>query len=144
MPLARLRRWCAAHVACVLRRRVCHVTDPLPCRSANHDHDHASHSCTADCGWITGHSYVTYGPLLCGATQVLFEGIPTWPDAGRMWAIVQKYKVNILYTAPTAIRSLEAFGDSFVTPHDRSSLRILGTVGEPINPQAWSWYHDVR
>eukprot|EP00891_Asterochloris_glomerata_P005877 jgi/Astpho2/5877/Aster-02377 len=99
--------------------------------------------CTADCGWITGHSYVTYGPMLLGATQVVFEGVPTYPDAGRAWAITDKYKVSLLYTAPTAIRSLMAKGDSFVTKHSRKSLRVLGTVGEPINPAAWSWYYSV-
>jgi acetyl-CoA synthetase len=99
--------------------------------------------CTADCGWITGHSYLAYGPLLCGATQVVFEGVPTWPDAGRCWAIVDKYKVTQFYTAPTAIRSLERLGDAFVTQHSRASLRVLGSVGEPINPGAWEWYFNV-
>jgi len=99
--------------------------------------------CTADCGWITGHSYVTYGPMLNLASQVIFEGVPTYPDAGRLWEIVQRYKVSQLYTAPTAIRSLKSFGDSYVTQYDRSSLRILGTVGEPINPDAWRWYFGV-
>ncbi|GIL91937.1 hypothetical protein Vretimale_18561 [Volvox reticuliferus] len=99
--------------------------------------------CTADCGWITGHTYVAYGPLLLGATQVLFEGVPTWPDAGRCWSIVDKYKVTIFYTAPTAIRALHAKGDAFVTRHSRSSLRLLGSVGEPINPEAWRWYYEV-
>ncbi|GAB6033029.1 Acetyl-coenzyme A synthetase, cytoplasmic [Chamberlinius hualienensis] len=99
--------------------------------------------CTADIGWITGHSYVVYGPMLYGATSVMFEGIPVYPDAGRFWQIVQRYKVNSFYTAPTAIRSLMKFGDSFVTQYDRSSLKILGTVGEPINPEAWLWYHNV-
>ncbi len=99
--------------------------------------------CTADCGWITGHSYLTYGPLLAGATQVMFEGVPTYPDAGRCWEIVDKYKVSLFYTAPTAIRSLERLGDGFVTAHSRASLRVLGSVGEPINPAAWHWYHSV-
>ncbi|KAL0052720.1 hypothetical protein WJX82_006664 [Trebouxia sp. C0006] len=99
--------------------------------------------CTADCGWITGHSYVTYGPMLLGMTQVIFEGVPTYPDASRAWAITDKYKVSVLYTAPTAIRSLMAKGDGPVTKHKRSSLRILGTVGEPINPEAWRWYYEV-
>ncbi|OSX78385.1 hypothetical protein BU14_0111s0054 [Porphyra umbilicalis] len=99
--------------------------------------------CTADCGWITGHTYVTYGPLLNRATQVIFEGIPTYPDAGRLWAIVAKYGVTAIYTAPTALRSLKRSGDAFVTAHDRSSLKILGSVGEPINPEAWDWYHTV-
>lgn len=99
--------------------------------------------CTADIGWITGHSYIVYGPLLNGATTLMFEGIPTYPDAGRFWDVVEKHKVTVFYTAPTAIRALEAQGDSFVTKHDRSSLRLLGTVGEPINPAAWKWYFDV-
>ncbi|GAX81716.1 hypothetical protein CEUSTIGMA_g9144.t1 [Chlamydomonas eustigma] len=99
--------------------------------------------CTADCGWITGHSYVTYGPLFSCASQVLFEGVPTWPDAGRCWQIVDKLKVTIFYTAPTAIRALNAKGDSYVTKYSRSSLRLLGSVGEPINPEAWRWYYEV-
>jgi acetyl-CoA synthetase len=99
--------------------------------------------CTADCGWITGHSYVTYGPLLIGATQVVFEGVPTYPDAGRCWQVVDKYRVSQFYTAPTAIRSLMRAGDSYVTSYKRDSLRVLGSVGEPINPEAWRWYHDV-
>ena len=99
--------------------------------------------CTADIGWITGHSYVAYGPLLNGATQVIFEGVPNYPDHSRFWQVIEKHKVNILYTAPTAIRALMREGDSFVTAHDRSSLRLLGTVGEPINPEAWRWYFDV-
>ncbi|MBL0127404.1 MAG: acetate--CoA ligase [Flavobacteriales bacterium] len=96
--------------------------------------------CTADVGWITGHSYMAYGPLLAGATQVMFEGVPTYPDAGRFWSIVDKHKVNIFYTAPTAIRSLMAHGLDHVSPHSLSSLRVLGTVGEPINEEAWHWY----
>ena len=96
--------------------------------------------CTADIGWITGHSYIVYGPLLAGATTVMFEGVPTYPDAGRFWKIVEENKVNIFYTAPTAIRSLEAKGMEFVTPYDLSSLKVLGTVGEPINEDAWHWY----
>ena len=98
--------------------------------------------CTADIGWITGHSYIVYGPLSAGATTLLFEGIPTYPDAGRFWDIVDKFKVNILYTAPTAIRSLMGFGLDFVKNKDLSSLKVLGTVGEPINEEAWHWYHD--
>jgi len=98
--------------------------------------------CTADIGWITGHSYIVYGPLSQGATSLMFEGIPTFPDAGRYWDIVDKYKVNILYTAPTAIRSLMAFGDEYVDSKDLSSLRVLGSVGEPINEEAWHWYKD--
>ena len=99
--------------------------------------------CTADVGWITGHSYIIYGPLLAGATTLMFEGVPTWPDAGRCWEVVEKYKVNIFYTAPTAIRALMAQGDHWVTNNDRSSLRVLGSVGEPINAEAWHWYNDV-
>ncbi len=98
--------------------------------------------CTADIGWITGHSYIVYGPLSAGATTLLFEGIPTWPDAGRMWDVVDKFKVNILYTAPTAIRSLMGFGLDYVKNKDLSSLRVLGTVGEPINEEAWNWYNE--
>jgi len=98
--------------------------------------------CTADIGWITGHSYIVYGPLSAGATTLMFEGIPTYPDAGRFWDIVDKFKVNILYTAPTAIRSLMGFGLDFVQNKDLSSLKVLGTVGEPINEEAWHWYHE--
>jgi acetyl-CoA synthetase len=97
--------------------------------------------CTADIGWITGHSYIVYGPLASGATSVMFEGIPTFPDAGRFWDIVDKFKVNILYTAPTAIRSLMAFGLDYVKNKDLSSLQVLGSVGEPINEEAWNWFH---
>jgi acetyl-CoA synthetase len=100
------------------------------------------HFCTADIGWITGHSYILYGPLSAGATTLMFEGIPTWPDAGRFWEIVQKYKVNILYTAPTAIRSLMSFGLDPLAGKNLSSLQVLGTVGEPINEEAWHWYHQ--
>ncbi|MDB5251216.1 MAG: acs [Flaviaesturariibacter sp.] len=100
------------------------------------------HFCTADIGWITGHSYIVYGPLAAGATSLLFEGIPTWPDAGRFWDIVDRHKVNILYTAPTAIRSLMGFGLEPLQGKDLSSLRILGTVGEPINEEAWHWYDE--
>jgi len=96
--------------------------------------------CTADIGWITGHSYIVYGPLLAGATTIMFEGVPTCPDAGRFWKIIEENKVNIFYTAPTAIRALEAKGMEFVTPYDLSSLKVLGTVGEPINEDAWHWY----
>ncbi|CAF4887324.1 unnamed protein product, partial [Rotaria magnacalcarata] len=99
--------------------------------------------CTADVGWITGHSYVVYGPLSNQAITVVFEGIPTYPDVSRCWNIIDKHKINIFYTAPTAIRSLMAHNDSFVTRTSRQSLRLLGTVGEPINPEAWRWYHDV-
>ena len=96
--------------------------------------------CTADVGWVTGHSYIVYGPLANGATTLIFEGVPTYPDAGRCWDIVDKYGVAIFYTAPTAIRALHSKGDDFVTRHSRASLRVLGTVGEPINPEAWEWY----
>ena len=99
------------------------------------------HFCTADIGWITGHSYIVYGPLSCGATSLMFEGIPTWPDAGRFWDIVDKHKVNILYTAPTAIRSLMGFGLDYVKDKDLSSLEVIGSVGEPINEEAWQWYY---
>ncbi|MEO5643754.1 MAG: acetate--CoA ligase [Bacteroidia bacterium] len=97
--------------------------------------------CTADVGWITGHSYIIYGPLLAGATSVMFEGVPTFPDAGRFWQIVDKYNVTIFYTAPTAIRALEAAGLDFVKPYKLDSLRVLGSVGEPINVEAWEWYY---
>ena len=98
------------------------------------------HFCTADIGWITGHSYIVYGPLSAGGTSLVFEGIPTWPDAGRFWDIVDKHKVDILYTAPTAIRSLMGFGLDYVKGKDLSSLKVLGSVGEPINEEAWQWY----
>lgn len=97
--------------------------------------------CTADVGWVTGHSYILYGPLANGATTVMFEGVPSWPDWGRFWQVVERHKVNIFYTAPTAIRSLEKAPLSFVERHDLSSLKILGSVGEPINEEAWNWYH---
>ncbi len=99
--------------------------------------------CTADVGWITGHSYIVYGPLANGATTLMFEGVPTWPDASRFWQIVDKHQVSIFYTAPTAIRQLMAEGDEPVTLCSRASLRVLGTVGEPINPEAWEWYHRI-
>lgn len=98
--------------------------------------------CTADIGWVTGHSYLVYGPLLNGATSVMFEGIPTYPDAGRFWQVIDKHKVNIFYTAPTAIRALMGFGPDFVKPCKLDSLRVLGSVGEPINEEAWHWYHE--
>ncbi len=100
------------------------------------------HFCTADIGWITGHSYIVYGPLSNGATTIMYEGLPVYPDPGRFWEICEKHKVNIFYTAPTAIRSLMREGESWTRKHDLSSLRVLGTVGEPINPEAWMWYHD--
>ena len=99
--------------------------------------------CTADCGWITGHSYLTYGPLLNCSTSLVFEGVPTYPDAGRCWEVCDKWGVTLFYTAPTAIRSLQRAGDEFVTKHKRSTLRVLGTVGEPINPEAFRWYNEV-
>ncbi len=99
--------------------------------------------CTADVGWITGHSYIVYGPLASGATTVMFEGVPTFPDASRFWRVVDKHKVNSFYTAPTALRMLQREGDDWVNQTSRSSLRVLGSVGEPINPEAWRWYHDV-
>ncbi len=99
--------------------------------------------CTADVGWVTGHTYIVYGPLANGATTLMFEGIPTWPDAGRFWQVVDKHQVNIFYTAPTAIRSLMREGEAPVKKHARTSLRLLGSVGEPINPEAWLWYHRV-
>lgn len=100
------------------------------------------HFCTADIGWITGHTYITYGPLSAGATTLIFEGIPTYPNAGRFWDIIDKHRVNIFYTAPTAIRSLMAFGNAPLEDKDLSSLEVLGTVGEPINEEAWHWYHE--
>ena len=99
--------------------------------------------CAADVGWVTGHSYVTYGPLINGATQVMFEGVPNYPDFSRFWQIIDKHKVEIFYAAPTALRALMREGDEWVTKTDRSSLRLLGSVGEPINPEAWDWYHRV-
>jgi acetyl-CoA synthetase len=102
--------------------------------------------CTADIGWVTGHTYIAYGPLACGGTEIVFEGVPTYPDAGRFWRMIQEHKVNIFYTAPTAIRSLIKLGEGHPEHHpekyDLSSLRLLGTVGEPINPEAWMWYHE--
>ena len=99
--------------------------------------------CAADVGWVTGHSYILYGPLANGATSVMYEGVPNWPSPSRIWQVVDRHKVEILYTAPTALRALMKEGDRFVQATDRSSLRLLGTVGEPINPEAWRWYHDV-
>jgi acetyl-CoA synthetase len=116
--------------------------------SMTHDYtfDHREEDvfwCTADVGWVTGHSYIVYGPLSNGATSLMFEGVPTWPGPDRIWEVVAKHRVTVLYTAPTAIRALMRFGDEPVRAHDRSSLRLLGSVGEPINPEAWRWYHDV-
>lgn len=106
-------------------------------------HDGDIYWCTADVGWITGHSYILYGPLANGATTLMFEGVPTYPDASRFWQVIDKHKVNIFYTAPTAIRALMALGDEAVTKTSRQSLKLLGTVGEPINPEAWEWYSKV-
>lgn len=106
-------------------------------------HDGDIYWCTADVGWVTGHSYIVYGPLANGATTLMFEGVPNYPTASRFWHVVDKWKVNQFYTAPTAIRALMGAGDDFVTRTDRSSLRLLGSVGEPINPEAWEWYHRV-
>ncbi len=106
-------------------------------------HDGDVYWCTADVGWVTGHSYIVYGPLANGATTLMFEGVPTYPDAGRFWAVCEKHKVNQFYTAPTAIRALMARGEEFVTKYDLSDLKVLGTVGEPINPEAWNWYNDI-
>jgi acetyl-CoA synthetase len=106
-------------------------------------HDGDVYWCTADVGWVTGHSYIVYGPLANGATTVMFEGVPTYPDAGRFWQVCAKHKVNIFYTAPTAIRALMGKGREFVDKHDLSTLRVLGSVGEPINPEAWNWYDEV-
>ena len=99
--------------------------------------------CTADVGWVTGHSYIVYGPLSAGATVLMFEGVPSWPASDRFWQVIEKHKVNIFYTAPTALRAIMRDGDEPVNRHDLSSLRLLGTVGEPINPEAWNWYHRV-
>ena len=106
-------------------------------------HDGDIYWCTADVGWVTGHSYIVYGPLANGAVTLMFEGVPTWPDSSRFWQVVEKHKVNIFYTAPTAIRALMREGAAPVKSADRSSLRLLGSVGEPINPEAWMWYHEV-
>ena len=106
-------------------------------------HDGDIYWCTADVGWVTGHSYIVYGPLANGAITLMFEGVPTYPDSSRFWQVVEKHKVNIFYTAPTAIRALMREGEAPVKGCDRSSLRLLGSVGEPINPEAWMWYHDV-
>jgi acetyl-CoA synthetase len=106
-------------------------------------HDGDIYWCTADCGWITGHSYIVYGPLANGATTLIFEGLPNYPDASRHWQVCDKHQVNIYYTAPTAIRALMREGDAPVKKTSRQSIRLLGTVGEPINPEAWHWYHEV-
>ena len=106
-------------------------------------HDGDIYWCTADVGWVTGHSYILYGPLANGATTLMFEGVPNYPDNSRFWNVIDKHKVNIFYTAPTAIRALMQAGDEPVKKTSRKSLRLLGTVGEPINPEAWEWYHRV-
>jgi acetyl-CoA synthetase len=106
-------------------------------------HEEDIYWCTADIGWVTGHSYIVYGPMANGSTSLMFEGVPTYPDAGRFWQIVEKYKVNQFYTAPTAIRALIRLGDEWVNKYDLSTLRVLGSVGEPINPEAWMWYYKV-
>jgi acetyl-CoA synthetase len=105
--------------------------------------DEDTYWCTADIGWVTGHSYIVYGPLAQGATSVMFEGVPNYPKPDRFWDIIEKYKINILYTAPTALRAIMKEGDDWVKKHDLTSLRLLGTVGEPINPEAWMWYYNV-
>jgi acetyl-CoA synthetase len=106
-------------------------------------HDDDIYWCTADIGWVTGHSYIVYGPLCNGATSVMFEGVPTWPDAGRFWKVLEKFKCTVFYTAPTAIRALIRLGEEWPNKYNLGSLRVLGTVGEPINPEAWMWYHRV-
>ncbi len=106
-------------------------------------HDGDIFWCTADVGWVTGHSYIVYGPLANGATTLMFEGVPNYPDASRFWQVVDKHKVDIFYTAPTAIRALMGLGDDYVKSTSRKSLKLLGTVGEPINPEAWEWYYHV-
>src|SRR5436853_5656151 len=105
-------------------------------------HDGDVYWCTAEVGWVTGHSYIVYGPLANGATVVMYEGAPNWPEPDRFWKIIEQYRINILYTAPTAIRAFIRWGDQWPAKHDLSSLRLLGTVGEPINPEAWMWYHE--
>lgn len=99
--------------------------------------------CTSDCGWITGHTYLVYGPLLNGLTCIFFEGIPTYPTGARQWQVVEKYKVTKLYTSPTAVRALMGYPENLVAEHNRSSLKVIGTVGEPINPQAWLWLYEL-
>ena len=106
-------------------------------------HDGDIYWCAADVGWVTGHSYILYGPLTNGAITTMFEGLPNYPDASRIWQVVDKHNINILYTAPTAIRALMREGDEFVKKTSRKTLRLLGSVGEPINPEAWLWYYNV-
>jgi len=105
-------------------------------------HDEDIHFCTADIGWITGHSYIVYGPLAAGATSVLFEGVPTYPEPDRYWQVVEKHKASIIYTAPTVIRSLMGQGDEWVDKHEMPTLRVMGSVGEPIDANSWKWYYD--
>ena len=119
------------------------VGTTLTCKWVFDLKDDDTYWCTADVGWVTGHSYLVYGPLSNGATCVMYEGAPNWPDEGRFWKIIEDYRVTILYTAPTAIRTFMKWGEQFPRRHDLSSLRLLGTVGEPINPEAWMWYHKV-
>ena len=104
-------------------------------------HEEDIYWCTADIGWVTGHSYIVYGPLANGSTSLIFEGVPTYPDPGRFWQVCEKYKVTVFYTAPTAIRALIAQGDKWPAKYNLNSIRVLGTVGEPINPEAWMWYY---
>jgi acetyl-CoA synthetase len=115
----------------------------LTCKYVFDMHPNDVHGCMADVGWITGHTYIVYGPLSNGVATVMFESVPTYPNASRYWDLVETHKVTQFYTAPTAIRALRRLGDQFVQPHKMDSLRILGSVGEPINPEAWVWYHDV-
>jgi len=115
----------------------------LTCKTVFDIKDEDIYWCTADIGWVTGHSYVVYGPMLCGATSVMYEGAPNHPEPDRFWRIIDKYKINIFYTAPTAIRAFIRWGEQWVLKHNLSSLRLLGTVGEPINPEAWMWYHKI-
>ncbi len=105
--------------------------------------DEDTYWCTADIGWVTGHSYIVYGPLSAGATTMMYEGAPDFPQPDRFWRLIEKYRVNIFYTSPTAIRAFIRQGDQWPNAHDMSSLRLLGSVGEPINPAAWEWYHKV-
>ena len=105
--------------------------------------DEDTYWCTADIGWVTGHSYIVYGPLQNGATSLMYEGAPNLPESDRFWSIIEQHKVNIFYTAPTAIRTFIKWGDEWPKKHDMSSLRLLGTVGEPINPEAWMWYREI-
>ena len=127
---------------CTLRAAISSIL-PSPIRLIFDYHDGDVYWCTADVGWVTGHSYIVYGPLANGATTLMFEGVPNHPDPSRFWQVVDKHGVNIIYTAPTAIRALMGAGDDYVTRSSRKSLRVLGSVGEPINPEAWEWYYRV-